>query len=163
MRSVVTARGEVSITRLFNAPKALLWEVWTRAEHISKWLGLQHHAIPPCEWEAKVGGKVLLHVRLPDGLVLQMKGRFEEVDATDRLVLFIAAADSDGRPMVESIAVDFVEKGHQTEISLNVSAVGYGDVAEVAIGSMQSGWSYSIEKLADHIQALGVSHQVTNN
>lgn len=152
MSAAVSARGEVKITRTFSAPKPLVWEVWTQAEHVTHWFGPRHFTIPHCEWDARPGGKLSIHMKAPDGMILPMAGEFKEVVPTDLLVMLAVAEDGQGQPMIEStIRVTFVAKGDQTEVTVHATAVGYGGIAPMAIGGMEAGWTQSLEKFEEHL------------
>ncbi|MGB7036228.1 MAG: SRPBCC domain-containing protein, partial [Xanthobacteraceae bacterium] len=58
---------EVTITRSFDAPRALVFRAWTDAAQLAQWWGPQGFTNPVCEFEARLGGKIRIHMRSPDG------------------------------------------------------------------------------------------------
>src|SRR5687768_2336267 len=85
------AETEVVLTRLFDAPRALVFKVWTEPRHLAQWWGPRDFTNPVCELDVRVGGSILIHMRAPDGRVYPMTGTFREIVAPERLV-FTAVA-----------------------------------------------------------------------
>jgi uncharacterized protein YndB with AHSA1/START domain len=67
------AERELTITRVFDAPRALVFEVWTDPKHLAQWWGPQGFTNPVCEFDARVGGELRIHMRGPDGSIYPMK------------------------------------------------------------------------------------------
>ena len=58
---------EVTLTRVFNAPRHLVFEAHTRSEHVKRWFGLRNSTLPVCEIDLRVGGAYRFVLREPDG------------------------------------------------------------------------------------------------
>ena len=69
---------EVVLTRVFDAPRALVFKIWTEPHHLAKWWGPRDFTNPVCELDVRVGGKILIHMHAPDGTVYPMTGTFRE-------------------------------------------------------------------------------------
>jgi len=65
---------EFVITRLFDAPRELVWEVWTKPEHIARWWGCDQATITVCESDLRPGGKWRNVLRMPDGMECGFNG-----------------------------------------------------------------------------------------
>lgn len=87
----------VVITRVFDAPRELVWRAWTESQHMAKWFGPKSFTIPSCEVDPRVGGVLLLTMRGPDGQDYPMKGVFREVVKPERLSFSNIAVDNDGQ------------------------------------------------------------------
>jgi uncharacterized protein YndB with AHSA1/START domain len=59
----VRAEREVTITRVFDAPRALVFKAWTDPKHLAKWWGPQGYTNPVCEFDARVGGVIRIHMK----------------------------------------------------------------------------------------------------
>ena len=59
--------GELTLTRIFDAPRALVFDAWADAKHMAQWWGPHHFTNPVCEIEGKVGGRINIHMLGPDG------------------------------------------------------------------------------------------------
>lgn len=77
----------IVFTRLIEAPRELVWQAWTRAEHVERWWGPPGCENSGCEIDLKVGGTFRLTMHTPDGGVYPCEGRFREVLPPERLVL----------------------------------------------------------------------------
>ena len=53
---------EVTLTRIIEAPRALVWAAWTEPRHMAKWWGPHHFTNPVCEMDVRAGGKLMILV-----------------------------------------------------------------------------------------------------
>lgn len=77
---------EIAMTRDFDAPRALVWEVFTRPEHVRQWWGFGHVEVTVCEVDLRVGGAYRYTGRAPDGTLVPFRGTYREIAAPERLV-----------------------------------------------------------------------------
>lgn len=79
---------EATITRVFDAPRDLVWDCWTKPELLKRWLsGMPGWTLAVCEIDLRVGGKYRYVWRQSaDGIEMGMGGEFREVVAPERLV-----------------------------------------------------------------------------
>lgn len=96
------------IERLLDAPRELVFEVWTRAEHIANWWGPKDFTVPYSQMDARPGGRYRACIRSPEGVSYWMRGVFSEVVAPERLVFTWAWEDENGSP------------GHETLVSVRL-------------------------------------------
>src|SRR5262249_13750432 len=80
--------GEASLTlkRVFDAPRALVWKAWTDPKMMEQWFGPRGFTIPVCELDVCKGGSLRIVMRGPDGADYPMKGVFLSVTEPERLV-----------------------------------------------------------------------------
>ena len=95
---VIPAGGE-TISRVFAAPRDLVFEVWTKAEHFTRWFGPHGAEVVNCEMDARPGGILRFGHRSPEGLTLHVKGTFSEVVLNERLVFTFGCVDEHGQPI----------------------------------------------------------------
>src|SRR5215212_3118295 len=76
---------EISITRLFDAPKASVWEAVTRPEHLMRWWGPESCPLVSAEVDLRVGGKWRYVARTDDGQELAWSGEYRAIDAPNGL------------------------------------------------------------------------------
>src|SRR5579862_8930953 len=91
------AEREVTITRTFAAPRALVFKAWTDPQHLAQWWGPKGFTNPVCEFDARVGGALRIHMRGPDGTIYPMEGVIRELVTPERLVFSAAATDTAGK------------------------------------------------------------------
>jgi uncharacterized protein YndB with AHSA1/START domain len=58
---------ELLITRIFDAPRELVFKTWTKPEHLTRWFGLMGFTVPTCEMDFRAGGVLRFAMRGPDG------------------------------------------------------------------------------------------------
>jgi uncharacterized protein YndB with AHSA1/START domain len=90
--------GEEVVSRVFAAPRSLVFEVWTKAEHFTRWFGPHGAEVVSCVLDARPGGIIRFGHRAPDGVTLYLKGTFGEVVHNERLVFSVGFVDEHGRP-----------------------------------------------------------------
>jgi uncharacterized protein YndB with AHSA1/START domain len=147
----------VTITRVFDAPRELVFRMWTEPEHMAEWWGPQCFTNPVCELDVRPGGKILIHMRGPDGTVYPMTGIFHEVVALKLIVFTAFAEDIEGNRLLESLTtVTFAAQGSKTKLTVNATAKGLAPIAPQMLAGMEAGWTQSLEKLADLLAKSGV-------
>src|SRR5262245_35248319 len=77
---------EILLTRSFKAPRTLVFEAWTRPEHVRQWYGCGSMALVVCEIDLRVGGSYCYVMRGPDGVNHGMEGTYREIAPPERLV-----------------------------------------------------------------------------
>src|SRR5215211_8968759 len=79
---------EITLTRLFDAPRELVWEAMTRPEHVRRWWGCldERYSVPVCEIDLRVGGTWRFVGRGPEGDFPAFHGEYLEIEPPERLV-----------------------------------------------------------------------------
>jgi uncharacterized protein YndB with AHSA1/START domain len=78
---------EIAMTRVFEAPRQLVWEAWTNPQHVPHWmLGPDGWTMPVCEIDLRPGGAWRFVWRREDGSEMAMTGVYQEIVAPERLV-----------------------------------------------------------------------------
>ncbi|HET9685736.1 MAG TPA: SRPBCC domain-containing protein, partial [Pseudolabrys sp.] len=94
-------KATVTILRVLDAPRALVWKAWTDPKMMAQWFGPRGFTIPVCELDVRAGGSLRIVMRGPDGQDYPMKGEFREVVAPERLLFTNIATDNDGNHLLE--------------------------------------------------------------
>src|ERR1700739_195794 len=92
------AEREITITRVSDAPRLLVFKAWTDAKALAQWWGPKGFTNPVCELDVRVGGAIRIHMRSPDGSVYPMKGEFREIVPPERLRFTHIARDAARKP-----------------------------------------------------------------
>jgi uncharacterized protein YndB with AHSA1/START domain len=149
--SAPTPYGEatVTLTRVLDAPRALVWRAWTDPKHMGQWFGPRGFTAD-CELDLRVGGAFRIVMHGPDGNDYPMKGMFREIAPPQRLVFTNIAVDKDDHHLLEGeTTVILEEEGGKTELTLHTYAKGLVPIAPQMLAGMEAGWSQSLEKLAE--------------
>jgi uncharacterized protein YndB with AHSA1/START domain len=146
-------KRELHITRIFDAPRDLMFKVWTDPKHVAQWWGPKYFTNPVCEMDVRPGGALLIHMQGPDGVIYPMKGVFNEVVVPERLVFTAEAlAGEAGEPMLEDVTtVTFEEVDGKTLLTVHAIVTKSTPEAEGALDGMEQGWNEQLDKLAEHL------------
>ncbi len=143
---------ELVLTRVFDAPRELLFKAWTDPKLVAIWWGPHQFTNPVCELDARPGGAIRIHMRGPDGTVYPMTGVYQEVSEPERIVLTSAALDERGHPMFEVLTtVTFVEQGGKTKQILRARVIKSTAQAAPYLKGMEAGWTQSLERLSESL------------
>lgn len=149
--SATTERALV-MTRVFDAPRELVFRAWTDPEHLAQWWGPEGFTNPVCEFDARPGGAIRIHMRAPDGTVYPMTGVVREITPPKRLVFASAAVDQDGKHLLEALAtVRFAVQGDKTKLTLEIRGVAVAPVAVQYLEGMEAGWTQSLVRLTRYL------------
>ncbi len=77
---------EIVLTRVFDAPRALVFEAYTKPKLMKRWFGPRGWSLVVCEVDMKVGGTFRIVWRGPDGAEMGMRGTYREIVPPERLV-----------------------------------------------------------------------------
>lgn len=136
------AETTLVIERELRAPRERVYEVWTKAEHMLKFLGPKGFVAITCEMDVRVGGAYRMSMRSPDGEVSSMLGTYTEVVYPERLAFTFAW---DEEPRVETkVTITLQEKGKHTLFRF----VQEGLASVSSRDSHYGGWSECFDKLA---------------
>lgn len=147
----VYATREVVLTRVLDAPRELVFRLWTEPGHMAQWWGPKSFTNPVCEMDLRPGGAIRIDMRAPNGVVFPMKGTFREIVRPERLVFETLAIDSDGKPVIEGLTtVTFVETAQgKTELTVRSSGTAVEPIGAQYLAGMDAGWNGSLDKLAE--------------
>ncbi len=146
--------GSVAVSRVFDAPRALVWRAWTDAKMLAPWFGPRGFTASVPEFDVRVGGALRIVIHGPDGADYPMKGTFREVKARERLVFSNIAIDNDGNHLLEGeTTVTLSERDGKTTMVLKSRAVGLVPTSTQMLAGMEAGWTKSIDKMQELVSA----------
>jgi uncharacterized protein YndB with AHSA1/START domain len=139
---------EVAFTRVFDAPRQFVFQVWTDPEHVAQWWGPHGFMCPRCELDARIGGAIRIDMRGPDGKTYPMTGKYLEIVEPARLVFTSSALDEAGNSLFEVLnTVTFAERGGKTTLTLHARVVKSSVNAPRYLRGMEVGWTQGLERL----------------
>lgn len=106
---------EIAATRVFDAPRELVWKAWTDPEHIGKWWGPNGFTTTTFSMDLRPGGVWRYVMHGPDGRDYQNKVTYIEVVEPERLVYKLGGAE-DVEPVTHHVTVTFRDLGGRTRI-----------------------------------------------
>ena len=157
---LASQRGDVVITRIFDAPRALVFDAWSKPEHLLRWWAPEGCTTPHCTVDLRVGGKFHFCMRMPDGKDIWGLGVYREIVRPERIVYTDSFADAQGNPVPPShygaspsypaetlVAVTFAE--HQGKTKLTLHHAIPRQVLER--DGMEQGWNQMLDRLAEDL------------
>jgi uncharacterized protein YndB with AHSA1/START domain len=142
---------ELVITRVFDAPRDLVFKGWIEPERLGRWWGPRGFTMPSCKMEVRPGGAYRFQMRSPEGTDHWLQGVYREVVEPERLACTWAWLDADGTPVHETLlTVTFDEEGDKTKLTLHQAV--FESVA--ARDAHQSGWTSALECLAEYLATV---------
>src|SRR5262249_33672413 len=113
-----TEDRELVITRVFDAPRRLVFKAWTEPGRLAQWWGPRGFTTPLCEMDVRPGGAFGFGMRSPQGTDHRLRGVFREIVEPERLVCTWAWED-EGKPGHETLlTVTFAERDGKTTLTL---------------------------------------------
>ena len=104
------------ITRVFDAPRHLVFQAWTQKEHMDQWSAPRGYSIAFSEGELRVGGRWRCCMRASDGTELWLGGVYRDI-VEDELLVFTHVWEEDGAPGHETlVTVRFGDIGKKTKV-----------------------------------------------
>jgi uncharacterized protein YndB with AHSA1/START domain len=150
-----TADREIVVTRVFDAPRALVFKAWTDPKLVAAWWGPKGYASSGCEIDLRPGGTFRLHMRGPEGIVYPCQGAFREIVEPERIV-YVGVLDDGpacgaGLPPHSIVTVTFAEHRGKTTLTIHTHLHSVAAHAAVVGAGFNAGWATSLERLAEHL------------
>ena len=147
-----SSEWDLVMTRVFDAPRELVFKAWTETKHVAQWWGPKRFTNPVCEMDVRPGGAIRIHMRAPDGVVYPMTGVFQEIVVPERLVFVSSALDDKGNSMFDVLSiVTFADQGAKTALTLQLRVIKATAVAPQYLKGMEMGWTQSLDRLGEHL------------
>jgi len=145
------ADTELTITRIFDAPRELVFKAWTEKEHLVRWSAPLGFTLTHAEGDLRPGGAWRSCMRSPSGEDLWLGGTYREVVPPARLVFTHAWDQPDGKPgNATLITVSFEDLGGKTRMIFRQS----GFETTSSRDGHGEGWNECFERLAELLKSL---------
>ena len=146
------AEHHLVLTRVFDAPRTLVWEAWTNPEHLARWWGPHQFTAPRVELDLRRGGRLFIEMRGPDGARFPMEATFRDVVPPERLVFTSRLVDDRGELFLEVLhTVTLEEDRGRTSARVEAKVLRALPQAAGPLSGMEEGWSQSLDKLASDV------------
>jgi uncharacterized protein YndB with AHSA1/START domain len=150
---------QMVITRIFDAPRALVWKAWTDPETLMRWWGPKYFTSPVAKIDLREGGEYLFAMRSPEGQDLYSTGTYKKIDPMNEIIYTDSFSDAEGNiippsvfgmgddyPVASDITVRFEDYDGKTKLTV-IGNRPQGIMGEYAT----AGWNESLDKLADSL------------
>ncbi len=154
----VSSAAELVITRILDAPCALVFKAWTDPEHLMNWFAPKGCAMPYCKIDLRPGGVFHYCMRMTEGRDIWGIGIFREIVVPERIVYTDAFADANGNqvppthyglssshPAETLVTVTFTEYEGKTKLTLRHSI----PISVEERAGTEEGWTQMLDRLAE--------------
>jgi uncharacterized protein YndB with AHSA1/START domain len=164
----VAASADLIDDREYAAPPELVFEMWTKAEHLARWFGPHNVVVSHCEVDARPGGVIRFQSRFPGGPLVSIRGVFDEVVAPTRLSFTFTFVDANDRPTVNAMMPEWpvgahivmtvelaaTARGTRMTVAQRVAEPELADSAPIARHRKLAaiGWSQTAERLVAYLE-----------
>lgn len=155
--------AELTITRIFDAPRKLVWKMWTDPELIMRWWGPKEYSSPVCKIDFRIGGKYVFCMRPTEGRDIFSTGIYKKIDPFNQIVCTDCFADENGNvvpashygmtddiPLELEITIKFEDFDGKTRMTLTHAGLPVGEQIEGA----NIGWNESFDKFEKVLTSL---------
>lgn len=166
MTTATTEAADFVISRVLDAPRELVWKVFTDPEHMKQWWGPKGFTVFHATMDLRVGGTYLYGIRSPAGDPMWGKFVFREIKPQERLVFINSFSDENGgvtrHPMAPSWPLELLSvftfealADGRTKFTVRWSPYQPSEeerkTFEAGRASMQQGWGGTLEQLAAYL------------
>jgi uncharacterized protein YndB with AHSA1/START domain len=134
---------DLHLTRVFDAPRRLVFEAWTSAEHVAQWFAPRPFTTPRAKVDFRPGGVFSVVMLAPDGIEFPFEGKFEEIEAPTRIVF--TGRIHDGNSVHTTVA--FAEQDGKTTLTVHQTYTMESDATRGA----KQGWTLTLDQLGAHV------------
>jgi uncharacterized protein YndB with AHSA1/START domain len=145
---------EIVFTRVFDAPRSMVWEAWTDPKQLVLWWGPRGFSTTVQEMDVKAGGVWRLVIHGPDGTDYPNKSIFTEVVPYERLAYKLSGGKRGGPAAQFEMTATFADEGSKTRLTMRMVFVSAEERDQNVreYGSIEGG-KQTLERLAEHLSA----------
>lgn len=151
-----------------NAPRELVFQAWTQAEHLAGWFGPKGMTLKVISLDLRPGGMFHYEIRMPSGDMMYGRFIYGVIAPPERLEYITSFADANGNPVHHPLSPDwpleifsvvtFEEIDGKTKMTLSAKAHNASDTEkqafETGAGSLKQGWAGTIQQLHSYLSNL---------
>jgi uncharacterized protein YndB with AHSA1/START domain len=137
---------QIVLTRVFNAPRMLVFDAFTKPELLRRWFGPRGWSLVVCEVDFRVGGGFRFVLRSPEGNQMGMRGTYCEIDAPYRTV---HRESFDDLPGESEVTTDLTERDRTTVLTATITYTSQEIRDAVIRSGMEHGAAESYDRLAE--------------
>lgn len=146
---------EAVAVRVFDAPRALVFEAMTSPEHVKRWYGPRDTQLSSVEIDLRVGGRFRYVMQGPGGMEFAFSGVYREVEVPSRIVNTWVFEPMPDKEALETATWE--EENGRTRVTLRIRFQTPEDYAGWAGSGAFGGWSQTLERLAETIAELAAT------
>jgi uncharacterized protein YndB with AHSA1/START domain len=163
--AAASAGSEFIITRVFDAPRELVWKAFTEPERMQHWWGPKGFTVIAANMDLRPGGIYHYGMRAPDGSTMWGKFVYREIVRPERMVLVNSFSDEAGNitrhplsptwPLQMLSTFLFADQGGRTRLTIRWSPLDADGTEQATFANahqnMQQGWTGTLDRLAAYL------------
>jgi uncharacterized protein YndB with AHSA1/START domain len=148
----------MTITRIFNAPRELVWKAWTDPKYVMQWWGPKGFTSPFCQMDFREGGKFLCCMKTPDGQEFWNAGEYHEIVLHEKIVSSMYFADAQGNkvePEHYGMEHEAIPDAHDITLfedlgngQTKLTFIGNESMESARESGQEEGWNQILDKIA---------------
>ena len=143
---------EIVMTRVFDAPRELVFEAHSSCEHMERWWGPRKYTVIDCKMDFRPGGEWRIVHRGPDGEEYGFRGEFREIVPPEKIVWTFEFEGMPGHVSVETLTLD--EQDGKTKLTATSLWDSVEDRDGMLETGMQEGAAETWDRLAELLEEL---------
>jgi uncharacterized protein YndB with AHSA1/START domain len=148
--AAIAEKLDLSITRIFDAPRSLVYKAWSTPEHLMRWWGPKDFAMQSAKTDFRPGGKWRTCFRSPEGQDYWAEGTYRELVEPERLVFTFAWQEEDGIGSEMLTSVIFEDLDGKTRLTFSQGVYGTVESRD----SHEKGWSECLDRLGSYLGGI---------
>jgi len=150
--------NEIRVSRVYDAPKRLVWAAWSDPEQIAKWWGPRGFTLTTHSKELRVGGQWVYTMHGPDGTDYENIATYHEVVEGERLVYDHGATRT--TPPLFRVTVTFVEEAGKTHMDMTMALATAEQAEQTKKFIKEAGGNSTWDRLAEYLEKRDHSREV---
>ena len=154
----------MTVTRVFDAPRELVWKAWTDPQYVAKWWGPQGCTAPVVNMDFREGGKALLCMKMPDGQEFWNGVDYIEIVPMEKIVSSMYFSNAKGEkvdPSELGFEHEVVEGAYDVTLfedlgdgKTKLTFIGNEPMKDAAESGQLEGWKQILDKVAGVVAEL---------
>ncbi|MFC6644936.1 SRPBCC domain-containing protein [Granulicella cerasi] len=155
------------VTRVFDAPRELVWKAWTDPKYVMQWWGPDGFTCPVCKMDFRVGGKAQFCMKSPDGQEFWNGIDYIEIVPYEKIVSSMYFADAQGNKIDASalgIEHEAIEDAYDVTLfedlgegRTKLTFIGNEPMESAKESGQLEGWNQILDKIAGVVAELKAS------
>ena len=155
------------VTRVFDAPRELVWKAWTEPKYVMQWWGPKGFTAPVCKMDFRVGGKSLFCMKSPDGQEGWNAIEYHEIVPYEKIVSSMYFSDAEGNkidPEQLGIEPEAIEGAYDVTLfedlgdgRTKLTQIGNEPMESARDSGQFEGWNEILDKVAEVVAGLAKS------
>jgi len=148
-------RPSLTIRRTFDAPRTLMFKVWTDGEHLKRWCCPTGFTVPFSEGDIRPGGKFRTCMRSPQGEDNWLRGTYQDIVPHERISFTHSWENQDGSPQHETLVTITLADTEDGKTRLTLHQAFF--LSDASRDGHLAGWNETLDELGKYLSRKEIS------